>query len=392
MNLSEYARIGRAPLVKAVGLQQNHKTYEEFTELDRVRSGCFACPNYRNIDFEEYMPEETRIQAHCQCDSCPNRVYKTVVKEKYVNEKNIFGYAPRLKAIAIKLLVLYHFMEPSEQGIIHGVSFSEIAETLNCTSRSIRNANETLQDYGYLYCTSTGDHKYQIYIPDYKTYHLPANQGGRGYITMNKEFFNEIAQIKDLNQLRLSLRILLDVDTNLDAETTPTVKHTYSSLRKYLPRYCKPGIIRNALKSMSALLQLTEKEDSTIRITLLDKFHGRRQRDNSVDENVQKLKDFFKPIIAEANSRNALELRGVKQNPYINDFVRVHTTPAGKTLHMPIGIQESDYTDLANLCITYPFELVIKAAKYIFKKYLNSPDSLGASVRAAIQQEKVALS
>lgn len=392
LKLSDYARIGRAPLVKSVGLQGNHKIYEETNVLDRSRSGCFVCPNYKYIEFEEYMPEEIRIKAHCQCDTCPHREYKTVVKEKYVNEKNVFGYSPRLKAIAIKVLVLYHFLEPNEQGIIHDVSYSEIAKMLNCTSKSIHNANNTLQEYGYIYCTPIGKHAHQVLLREYTTYHQPANQGGRGYITMNQEFFSEIIKIKDLNQLRLSLRIALDVDTNLDPETTPTVKHTYASLRRYLPQYCKPGIIRGALNSLANLLQLTEKEDSSVRITLLDKFHGRRNRDISFDENLKKLKGFFSPIIEEAKEKTKLEIAGQKQSPMINSFVKTHLSPTGKTLYMPIELSDNDYKDLANLCITYPFELVIKATDYIFQKYTNTSNCLGASIRSAILSEKVVLS
>lgn len=104
MELSKYARIGKAPFIKAIGIQKNHKEviYTESQELDYAASGCFACDNYKNIDFYEFMPEEVQKEAKNRCKNCPCAVYKTVVHEtcKSVNEKNIFGNAKRLKSIA----------------------------------------------------------------------------------------------------------------------------------------------------------------------------------------------------------------------------------------------------------------------------------------------------
>lgn len=50
-------------------------------------------------------------------------------------------------------------------------------------------------------------------LMEYKDYAKTAREGGRGYATFNKEFLDEIMQITDINQLRVFLRIALDLDT-----------------------------------------------------------------------------------------------------------------------------------------------------------------------------------
>ena len=106
LKLSKYGRIGKAPLIRAIGIQKNHKEviYTETHELDRIASGCFSCPNYNNIDFLEYLPEEVQKVAINCCEHCPHAVYKTVTHEsyKYINEKNMVGSSPRLKSIYLK--------------------------------------------------------------------------------------------------------------------------------------------------------------------------------------------------------------------------------------------------------------------------------------------------
>ena len=93
MKITPFARVGRSPLIKAVGLQKNFKEiyYTETLELDRYASGCFSCPNYKNVEFAEFMPPQIQTKAKQCCASCPFAQYKTVYKEhvKYINEKNM---------------------------------------------------------------------------------------------------------------------------------------------------------------------------------------------------------------------------------------------------------------------------------------------------------------
>ena len=86
------------------------------------------------LNFSEYLPQETQNDALFQCNHCSQCVYKTVYKEhiRYINEKNRFGSAKRLKGIALKLFVIYHFCNPDEHGLIKSLSPKELATYLGC--------------------------------------------------------------------------------------------------------------------------------------------------------------------------------------------------------------------------------------------------------------------
>ncbi|MBQ3512334.1 MAG: hypothetical protein IJA32_00845, partial [Lachnospiraceae bacterium] len=217
MNLSKYGRIGKAPFIKAIGIQENYKkiVYTEVQELDRKESGCFSCENYKQIEFLEYLPKECQEKACQNCKDCPHAVYKTVTKEsyQYVNEKNMYGYKPRLKAIALKLMLIYHFAEPDDKGLVRCLSPKKLASMLHCSVRSIKNANKTLQEYGYILYSEDpmSKKRFQVFLTEYETYHLPADQGGRGYATFNIDSLMEFINMKDINQLRILLRAALEL-------------------------------------------------------------------------------------------------------------------------------------------------------------------------------------
>ena len=50
LELSKYARIGKAPFIKAIGIQKNHKEviYTESQELDYAASGCSGSTDREN--------------------------------------------------------------------------------------------------------------------------------------------------------------------------------------------------------------------------------------------------------------------------------------------------------------------------------------------------------
>ena len=241
MELSKYARIGKAPIIKAIGVQKNHKktVYTERQELDVNASGCFSCPNYKYAEFKEYMPEE--IQKRCSeiCNKCPHAVYKTVLEEStcYVNEKNRFGYAPRLKAIAIKLLLIYHFCQPDDRGVVKNLSVKQLAELIGCTQRSVKNANISLSEYGYISLSNISwkPNTFCVKLSEYDTYALPADKGGRGYATFNKSCLMELLKIKDLNQLRIFLRSALEIDTERTDAKEISIKESYALSGCFFP-------------------------------------------------------------------------------------------------------------------------------------------------------------
>ena len=364
MKITPYARVGRSPLIKAVGLQKNFKEiyYTETLELDRYASGCFSCPNYKNVEFAEFMPPQIQTKAKQCCASCPFAQYKTVYKEhvKYINEKNLFGYARRLTAIPLKLLLVYHFGSPNPQGIVRGYNTTQLAAYLGCSPRSVRNANITLAEYGYIHVLeSLKKNHFDVMLMEYKDYAKTAREGGRGYATFNKEFLDEIMQITDINQLRVFLRIALDLDTKKD----PEEEISYSSLQRFLPDYCKKGVIQK------------EYENSQI------------SGENEISEYIRKID----------TSIEAVNQAILEDKPFEADFLsdqEIEPSIASKIkkekLYVAFDLSAEDFKDLGLLVSTYSIDAVKKVIRYIHKNYvakLKTIDNFGALARTLLKDE-----
>ena len=394
--MSKYARVGKAPLIRAIGIQKNHKEiiYKEDIELDRVQSGCFSCPNYKNIDYLEYLPDETKAQVlHC-CKNCPHATYKKVIHEtyKYVNEKNMYGNTPRLKAIALKLLMVYHFLKPDENGFIKNVSIKELAALLHCTSRSIKNANATLQDYKYIIYGHTEHTDFiQLILPEYSSYALPANQGGRGYSTINIGCLNEILKIQDLNQLRIFLRVVLEIDTN-KKEDTPVISKEFSFFRRFLPQYCKPGVIRSALSHVSKLFSISYQEN-TISLKMDPAYHGRKCFENSNTTNKKLIQEYITILNTTIQRVNDNIIHKGSLDPYdiklLSDsgITQKSTTVSKQEFFSKFSLKDTDFRDLALLCTTFSFETVKESLSYIYNHYIafSKPCNIGALARTILK-------
>lgn len=400
LKLMKYGRIGKSPLIKAIGIQKNHKeiTYTETQELDHAASGCFCCPNYKNIEFYDYMPAEIQDTAKKCCESCPYAVYKTVTHEqvRYINEKNLFGNAPRLKAIALKLLVIYHFAYPDERGFVHGLSPKELSQLLGCTVRSIKNANETLQKYGYIMYSTDGSSKnrFQICLTEYASYSLPADKGGRGYATFNQECLQELIKIKDLNQLRIYLRAAIDIDTNRNSENELIISQDYDTLRRFLPGYCKPGIIQRALSAFSDLFDV-RYDNERIYLKMNPAYHGRREYETSNQKNASLLQDYISKLDETMNRINAAVL---SHEPVSDDDVQQLAdkgilsrmkTPNGNNLYVTFKLTSADYKDLGVLCTTYSLEAVQNCIGYVYENYCSKfkVERIGALIRTILKEK-----
>ena len=129
MELNNFARIGKGVISKSIGLQNNYK--EVFSKngevLNEQKSMCRDCPVHK-------LKEELRLlglteeasQIHEKCRECSSSVWESsyTIHTRYVNEKNRYGYQPTLKANAIKLFLLYHFLQPDGNGFLKNISIS----------------------------------------------------------------------------------------------------------------------------------------------------------------------------------------------------------------------------------------------------------------------------
>ena len=399
MELSSFARIGKGALTKAIGLQKNYvEVYSKGPDvLNECKSNCHGCIIYqKKEDLRALGLDEEADKIHCFCHTCPSSVWEFSYTEekRYINEKNRYGYQPTLKSNAIKLLLLYHFLQPDGHGFIKDVCIRELADIIGCTAATIDACNEVLEDYGYCYFSNSGIHDrcINIFLPEYKDYHKTATEGGRGYITMSKDMLLDLCGIGSLNTLRLNLKGILEVDnasySDANSDTLSPVTAQYQRLRGFLPSYCKRGIIQKALEENDAIFDLAF-DDQNVTFTIHEKYAQKNMREKMLEDTKDSLinhVDHINTVLEEAAGTQHPEERE-RLNAILS---MLDIRPSVKYPSLCLSL--SDYRDLASLALQYGLHTVHMAVSQIYNKYIlqNRPiEKVGALARTIIRNRSI---
>lgn len=378
----KYCKIGKAVLTKAVGLQKNYVDVIESSRevLDIEATGCEHCRCF--YDKQVSVPGDA-VYSSCEasCSTCPLRKMKTehVYKRVYHNEANQYGYQPRLKTIAIKLFIAYHFLDVNAFGFIRNVDLKELAKLLNCNIKTIHNNNELLRQYGYIAYSKLDTHVINVLLTDYENYFKPAAEGGRGYITLSDAIFNDIKLIDSLNVLRLTLRGLMDYESS--SYSSSGMEKGYVELRRLLPAYCKRGIIQSAVRKIS--LFVTDVKDSVVNFVIKPEYEARRIKKEQEASYKKQLIDFGLDFCREVARINTGELTA-SSSKYSSFFEGVEPLPSG---YVKWHVNPDDAADLAKECVQFSFDSVMDALRSAYKTYRCRHEfirSLGALVRTII--------
>lgn len=384
--LDNFANIGKAVLIQALGLQKNYAEVVENT-IDVIDYNTPACAECKQCAIINSFSADSEVYAAAAsvCCNCPNKTLttETTYKKIYHNEKNRYGYKPRLKSNAIKLLLLFHFYHPDRFGIIKDVMLDDLATALDCDIKTIRNNLEILKQYGYISFCKTSPHYITLCLTDYENYYLSAKQGGRGFFVLSRELLFKIFELDNLLSLRIHLRELIDMD-NLNAKGPFTaVSKTFKELRRLLPEYCKPCNIKKAIDKQDGIFNISFKtnevtHEKSIKFEIKDCFNSRKQKQQCLEHYINMFSDFmhdFNSTVGFVNSNNT-------PAPKYNEFF---DTPS--TRYRLIVFRDFELEDLAQLALQYSYDMVITAYSQIYKTYILNEQkiiNLGGLVRTAI--------
>ena len=379
-----FANIGKAVLIQSLGLQKNYTEVASDTinVIDYDTPSCRECKCCAII--KSFEPDsQAYISASEICESCPKKTLtqQTVYKKVYHNEKNKYGYKPRLKSNAIKLLLLLHFYHPDKFGIICDANTEKLASELNCDIKTVYNNFDVLDSYGYINYSRTGTRTVNICLNDYEKYYLPANKGGRGFIVMSKELLLKILQLENLMTLRIHLRELLEID-NLNAKGPFTaISKTYKEIKLSLPDYCKPCLIRSAVENSKDIFNISFK-DNIVRFEIHERFNCRRQKEECFNQYITAFNEFisnFNETVIAVNSTNILP-------ETCSDFFSDKDLQPDIIFKF-IKIRDYEYEDMAQLAMQYSFNSVIDALCQIYRSYIlkeREISNLGGLLRTII--------
>lgn len=401
MELSNYAKVGRAKLLCLIGLQENFK--QEVQVLDVEASGCISCPFH---PVNQYI-DSPGSEIISKCNNCPHVVFKT--KTVYTNEKNQFARdtdshnmipdSPvRLKSGAILLYMAIHFCKiNTSNGVAYNVSIKELSELLSCNRKTIRNNLAILDKYGYIHSIPVDQDYVTVVIQNFKNNFSNASQGGRGYFLITKELFQQILKLRNINDLRLCLRFLdLTIQEERFGSKHARIRVSYEDARRWLPYYAKPHIIRRSLEHLTPVFNEIHTGGSAIAVTLSPEYQSSRQLEKSKHEAYINISDYVKQVRDTLDSFNQsrdisdprLERLGIRLPVYrVNDELQFEYDS-----YQSFYLNHEQRENMANLAIEYTEQEVIQALAIYFNEYVQPHveirASLGALIRTIIRNEQ----
>lgn len=275
-------------------------------------------------------------------------------------EKKISTIHTRLSKTQIAQFLLYHFYHVDERGVIRDVQEKDIAETLGCTVKTVRNNNVIFEEIGLIY-HSRSSNGINIKLVEYPRYF---DKNGYGYIELSYERFEELIQIEKVNSLRLEIRKELVYDNN---EAKRKYKHDYSpskisfhDFKTFAPKYTH---YRGMLED------ITEQGTNTFKTVIKD--------DNSI---------YF---VLEEGKRSSRELKELKKEEYaeaISNYLDQR-----KVLGLTSQVDRMDFVQLA---FEYSLNRVYRALDtFINEEHvlgLQVTKNIGGRVRTIIRQHLAA--
>ncbi len=361
--MENFCNIGKAVLSKALGIQKNYFEIIEnsYEVIDIEASGCESC-KWHKIKSVVKPSEVLYEQCEKACESCPRRCMKMehTYKKVYYNEKNQFGYQPTLKTNSIKLFLAYHFLDVDSIGLIKNVDLQQLANKLHCDIKTIHNNNAILKEYGYIHFTKIDTNIINVYLLEYENYFKPASVGGRGFLVMSKNVFEEILKITSINELRITLRELMEFDS-FHNQKKDSIEKSYGEMKRVLPAYCKRNIIQKASNKLSMFI--TEIKDNFIKFTIKPEYDAKKQKEEQLAYYEQEITSFsqeFAQDVAEINT----SICDSKESKFADFFTEPEILEYRCWFFTKLEI-----ADLASLCLQYSYDIVIKALQSIYKTY-----------------------
>lgn len=216
-----YAKISNLALMSAIGIATIHK---ETFEPEII----FSADNQD----QEYQDSSLSFGKMVQ-----NRLYVNEPSFFYANG-NIYPNKPLTKLTKAGTLVYLalHFFDVDKDGFCKIANVNVIAEMCGLHRKTVRAMLDKLNQAGYI-CGAIkpekdGDFSYNI--RGYKDIYEPAQNGGRGFTNLYLQDFMKLCRLKDVNALRLLLRVI----TKLDNPKAPSkICVSYKSVHAVLPAH-----------------------------------------------------------------------------------------------------------------------------------------------------------
>lgn len=351
MELRTCASVGNLMLIPALGVAEAYKIKNRYS-LDNTNPSCADCP-HKASQYNEF------------CKGCPH--FEPAIKTHYVYEEKEYGDRKSITLNGLKVMLYLHFSKNlTSFGIVERVPMKELCDNLKVTMRTIRNVFKELVEKKYLACTPTSDGMRDVRLLDYCEYFETAKNGGKGYSVFNKAFLSEFLKVKDINEARIYLRSIIDINRKKEV-TEPFVDNVskpFSKIKRELPSYFRTRNVKGLLSKINSRGILnTEYNDnySVIKITLDSSYIGKKTRIEVVSEMEQKLKEYIEYV----NGAVMSMAKDPLNNNYDDETRNFVNCLEKKTLLLKYNF---DFTNLASLAEWYSLDKIKEGIRAVFIK------------------------
>lgn len=205
-----------------------------------------------------------------------------------------------LKSCSVRLFILIHFYANANTGITSPLDLEDLAQALDCNIKTVRSNILRLESCGFFDVSMDPvTEEYTFTIHDYTKMYNPIGLGG-GYIQCTYDLLEQLLQIKSINELRVILMLLCEaITTELQSSAKLAVaKLTFKELLAGLPKYVKPGVVKQILDHANSFKTIFKEEYTRkkryIAAKLNDCFNGATTKNRSVRKPTPKL--FLLPL------------------------------------------------------------------------------------------------
>lgn len=379
VNIYQYAPIGKSNLIQALGLQEPYK--------EGKASTCSSCKFYGLLEPSEYGSQHDKCEACAVCRSMTENAGSNYVYEKNIYAINGVVRKKMSSSQEIHLYLLLHFLHSAQYGVTAVVDEKEVADILGVHVRTVQNNLEKLKKMGYITYQmhpDEGKSAVAVRISNYEEMFKPQSRGGRGYVIFSKEMLKKFFNIKNINSLRIQLRMFIDNDKEVLMKGAPEeqlITKTYKEIGRYLPSYCKRNVIKKALSQSSKLLQI-ETGQNSVTFLIDKKYNAGKRKKEQESEYKQMIEEFLDTFNREvAWDKDSL----FKDETKSMTEVRINNVLDGiKTDKPPFPCKDRDVRDFVTLCMEYGYEIVTESILEIYAQYIvtgKEIHSVGALVR-----------
>lgn len=218
----------------------------------------------------------------------------------YVNESLRCGDRGKLSTATIIIYLALHYCDVDSQGFCQYGNTREIAELTGLTVRTVRDSIRKLAKADYI-CVGgiDQDGDFVFLEPDYARIGQTYIEGGRGYVNLEDGMLKQLAALRDVNALRMALRMLITVD-NPRSYGTAIVRE--KDIRSFLPKYMTKGKLQESIRKIRRMCRFLCVGESDGRkyfeVSLPEEQDAKTRRIEADQENREKLGEYIPQLVS----------------------------------------------------------------------------------------------